>query len=112
MSLLLNFVTTRAFWWYHTLANNQCLKIPSPHNYFSKVWWFRIFVFCKECVMGTRPSVLFMASFLLNMSRLKAAVEGPARLYGVVINIKGRVNTFKIPPGQRKKPFTCKGLRS
>ncbi|CAM5159050.1 unnamed protein product, partial [Natator depressus] len=28
-----------------------------------------------------------------------------------VINIKGRVNTFKIPPGQRKNPFTCKGLR-
>ncbi|CAM5117408.1 unnamed protein product [Eretmochelys imbricata] len=30
----------------------------------------------------------------------------------IVINIKGRVNTFKIPPGQRKNPFTWKGLRS
>ncbi|KAM7162940.1 phosphatidylcholine:ceramide cholinephosphotransferase 2-like [Macrochelys suwanniensis] len=49
------FVTTRVFWWYHTLANNQCLKIPSHHNYLSKVWWFRIFEFCEERVMGTVP---------------------------------------------------------
>uniref|UniRef100_A0A8C8VMG1 Sphingomyelin synthase-like domain-containing protein n=1 Tax=Pelusios castaneus TaxID=367368 RepID=A0A8C8VMG1_9SAUR len=49
------FITTRMFWWYHTLANNQCLKIPSPHNYLSRIWWFRIFVFCEENVMGTIP---------------------------------------------------------
>ncbi|CAM4629055.1 unnamed protein product [Lepidochelys olivacea] len=29
-----------------------------------------------------------------------------------VINIKGRVNPFEIPPGQGKAPLTCKGLRS
>ncbi|CAM4647391.1 unnamed protein product [Caretta caretta] len=33
-------------------------------------------------------------------------------LFKAVINIKGRVNPFKIPPGQRKNPLTCKGLRS
>nr|XP_048691084.1 uncharacterized protein LOC125629727 [Caretta caretta]XP_048691086.1 uncharacterized protein LOC125629727 [Caretta caretta] len=37
----------------------------------------------------------------------REVVESPS-----VINIKGRVNPFEIPPGQGKAPLTCKGLRS
>ncbi|CAM5112671.1 unnamed protein product [Eretmochelys imbricata] len=37
--------------------------------------------------------------------------RGPRNTSPAIINIKGRVNPFKIPPGQRKNPLTCKGLR-
>ncbi|XP_053157815.1 phosphatidylcholine:ceramide cholinephosphotransferase 2-like [Hemicordylus capensis] len=49
------FMTTRLFWWYHTLANHKWLKKSSPPNYLASIWWFRIFVFCEENVLGTLP---------------------------------------------------------
>uniref|UniRef100_H3BCB4 Sphingomyelin synthase-like domain-containing protein n=2 Tax=Latimeria chalumnae TaxID=7897 RepID=H3BCB4_LATCH len=49
------FVTTRLFWMYHTLANNKTLKTHSAQNPQSQVWWFGIFQFCEENVMGTLP---------------------------------------------------------
>ncbi|XP_062863366.1 phosphatidylcholine:ceramide cholinephosphotransferase 1 [Trichomycterus rosablanca] len=49
------FITTRLFWWYHTLANQQCLKQDSQMNMFSRVWWFRLFCYFEENVKGVVP---------------------------------------------------------
>ncbi|XP_027032479.1 phosphatidylcholine:ceramide cholinephosphotransferase 1 [Tachysurus fulvidraco] len=49
------FITTRLFWWYHTLANQQCLKQDSQINAFSRVWWFRLFGYFERNVQGVVP---------------------------------------------------------
>lgn len=79
------YITTRLFWWYHTMANqqvsrsygtvpfsvtvhvrvdtNKCclchlsqsLKGTSQSNPFSKVWWYRLFQYFEENVSGTVP---------------------------------------------------------
>ncbi|XP_061913933.1 phosphatidylcholine:ceramide cholinephosphotransferase 1-like [Entelurus aequoreus] len=49
------FITTRLFWWYHTMANQQSLKESSQSNPFSRVWWYRPFQYLEESVSGTVP---------------------------------------------------------
>ncbi|XP_029608578.1 phosphatidylcholine:ceramide cholinephosphotransferase 1 [Salmo trutta] len=49
------FITTRLFWWYHTMANQQALKETSQSNPFSRVWWFRLFQYFEENVKGIVP---------------------------------------------------------
>ncbi|XP_062319797.1 phosphatidylcholine:ceramide cholinephosphotransferase 1 [Osmerus eperlanus] len=49
------FITTRLFWWYHTLANQQSLKETSQSNPFSRVWWYRLFQYFEENVKGIVP---------------------------------------------------------
>ncbi|XP_029376834.1 phosphatidylcholine:ceramide cholinephosphotransferase 1 [Echeneis naucrates] len=49
------FITTRLFWWYHTMANQQSLKETSQSNPFSRVWWYRPFKYFEENVNGTVP---------------------------------------------------------
>lgn len=49
------FITTRLFWWYHSMANQQSLKETSQSNPFSRVWWFRMFQYFEENVRGTVP---------------------------------------------------------
>ncbi|CAL8368255.1 unnamed protein product [Gadus morhua 'NCC'] len=49
------FITTRLFWWYHTLANQQSLKETSQSNPFSRVWWYRLFQYFEENVNGIVP---------------------------------------------------------
>lgn len=49
------FITTRLFWWYHTMANQQSLKETSQSNPFSRVWWYRLFQYFEENVNGTVP---------------------------------------------------------
>ncbi|KAK2824384.1 hypothetical protein Q5P01_021559 [Channa striata] len=49
------FITTRLFWWYHTLANQQSLKEISQSNPFSRVWWYRLFQYFEENVNGVVP---------------------------------------------------------
>ncbi|KAF3708155.1 Phosphatidylcholine:ceramide cholinephosphotransferase 1 [Channa argus] len=49
------FITTRLFWWYHTLANQQSLKEMSQSNPFSRVWWYRLFQYFEENVNGVVP---------------------------------------------------------
>ncbi|KAM4607542.1 phosphatidylcholine:ceramide cholinephosphotransferase 1 isoform 1-T3 [Polymixia lowei] len=48
------FITTRLFWWYHTLANQQSLK-ETQSNPFSRVWWYRLFQYFEENVNGIVP---------------------------------------------------------
>ncbi|XP_068183083.1 phosphatidylcholine:ceramide cholinephosphotransferase 1 [Antennarius striatus] len=49
------FITTRLFWWYHTMANQQLLKETSQSNPFSRVWWYRLFQYFEENVNGWVP---------------------------------------------------------
>lgn len=49
------FITTRLFWWYHSMANQQSLKETSQSNPFSRVWWFRMFQYFEGNVRGTVP---------------------------------------------------------
>lgn len=53
--VLAYFITTRLFWWYHSMANQQSLKETSQSNPFSRVWWFRVFRYFEENVRGTVP---------------------------------------------------------
>ncbi|XP_068597177.1 phosphatidylcholine:ceramide cholinephosphotransferase 1 [Brachionichthys hirsutus] len=49
------FITTRLFWWYHTMANQQLLKETSQSNPFSRVWWYRLFQYFEENINGSVP---------------------------------------------------------
>uniref|UniRef100_A0A3P9LZD1 Phosphatidylcholine:ceramide cholinephosphotransferase 1 n=1 Tax=Oryzias latipes TaxID=8090 RepID=A0A3P9LZD1_ORYLA len=49
------FITTRLFWWYHTMANQQPLKETTQSNLFTRVWWYRLFLYFEENVNGTVP---------------------------------------------------------
>ncbi|XP_056623667.1 phosphatidylcholine:ceramide cholinephosphotransferase 1 [Triplophysa dalaica] len=49
------FMTTRLFWWYHTMANQQALKENSAANLFARVWWFGPFQYFERNVRGIVP---------------------------------------------------------
>ncbi|KPP60209.1 phosphatidylcholine:ceramide cholinephosphotransferase 1-like [Scleropages formosus] len=49
------YVTTRLFWWYHTMANEEVLKEASPNNLMSRVWWFRFFLYFEANIHGAVP---------------------------------------------------------
>ncbi|XP_042257744.1 phosphatidylcholine:ceramide cholinephosphotransferase 2-like [Thunnus albacares] len=50
------FVTTRTFWWYHTMANTHTLR-HAPSNYLSRTWWNVAFNFLERNVQTTVPIV-------------------------------------------------------
>ncbi|XP_039996735.1 phosphatidylcholine:ceramide cholinephosphotransferase 2-like [Xiphias gladius] len=50
------FVTTRIFWWYHTMANTHALR-QAPNNYLSRTWWNPVFGFLERNVQTTVPIV-------------------------------------------------------
>jgi len=41
--LMAYYVTTRVFWIYHSMAYNYALRVSSPTNYLSRVWWYYLF---------------------------------------------------------------------
>ncbi|KAG9484985.1 hypothetical protein GDO78_008211 [Eleutherodactylus coqui] len=49
------YITSRCFWWYHTMANQQVLKEASPLNLLSRVWWYRPFEYFERNVHGVVP---------------------------------------------------------
>lgn len=51
------FVTTRLFWWYHTMANAHVLR-QAPNNYLSRTWWNPVFNFLEWNVQTPVPIVL------------------------------------------------------
>ncbi|XP_042192703.1 phosphatidylcholine:ceramide cholinephosphotransferase 1 [Callorhinchus milii] len=53
--LVAYYITSRLFWWYHTMANQQVLKEPSQKNFLSRVWWYRFFRFLESNVQGIVP---------------------------------------------------------
>uniref|UniRef100_A0A3Q1FAN4 Sphingomyelin synthase 2b n=1 Tax=Acanthochromis polyacanthus TaxID=80966 RepID=A0A3Q1FAN4_9TELE len=50
------FVTTRTFWWYHTMANTHALR-HAPNNFLSRTWWNPVFNFLERNVQTTIPVV-------------------------------------------------------
>ncbi|XP_036407434.1 phosphatidylcholine:ceramide cholinephosphotransferase 2-like [Megalops cyprinoides] len=48
------FITSRLFWWYHTMANVQELR-SSPHNYLMNTWWNPMFSFFEKNVQTQVP---------------------------------------------------------
>ncbi|XP_061768976.1 phosphatidylcholine:ceramide cholinephosphotransferase 2-like [Nerophis ophidion] len=50
------FVTTRVFWWYHTMANTHALR-RVPNNFLSRTWWNPVFNFLERNVQTTVPVV-------------------------------------------------------
>lgn len=49
------FITTRIFWTYHTLANNNSLKKKHEYNYYSKTWTFGVFQYFEANVNAPLP---------------------------------------------------------
>ncbi|XP_051921524.1 phosphatidylcholine:ceramide cholinephosphotransferase 2-like [Hippocampus zosterae] len=50
------FVTTRLFWWYHTMANAHALR-RAPNNFLSRTWWNPVFNFLERNVQTNVPVV-------------------------------------------------------
>ncbi|KAM9834985.1 phosphatidylcholine:ceramide cholinephosphotransferase 2-like [Syngnathus typhle] len=50
------FVTTRLFWWYHTMANTHALR-RAPNNLLSRTWWNPVFNFLERNVQTNVPVV-------------------------------------------------------
>uniref|UniRef100_A0A8C6SUB7 Sphingomyelin synthase 2b n=1 Tax=Neogobius melanostomus TaxID=47308 RepID=A0A8C6SUB7_9GOBI len=48
------FVTTRLFWWYHTMANSHALR-RAPNNLLSRTWWNPVFNFLERNVQTVVP---------------------------------------------------------
>lgn len=48
------FITSRLFWWYHTMANTQVLR-GAPNNYLSRTWWNPVFNFLERNVQAPVP---------------------------------------------------------
>ncbi|XP_037533176.1 phosphatidylcholine:ceramide cholinephosphotransferase 2-like [Nematolebias whitei] len=70
------FVTTRMFWWYHTMANSHELR-QAPNNFLSRTWWNLIFNFLERNVQTTVPIVFLSPLALLSSCRQKyKMVEG------------------------------------
>lgn len=49
------YITTRLWYVYHTMANNQSLKESGPQNYFGRLWWYNIFQYFECNIQGTIP---------------------------------------------------------
>ncbi|KAJ7407775.1 hypothetical protein WISP_124804 [Willisornis vidua] len=49
------YITTRLFWWYHTMANQQVLKEASQTNLLARVWWYKPFQYFEKNVQGIVP---------------------------------------------------------
>ncbi|XP_017539614.1 phosphatidylcholine:ceramide cholinephosphotransferase 2 [Pygocentrus nattereri] len=86
------FITTRLFWWYHTLANNQSLR-DSPHNYFNRVWWRFFFRFMERNVTTTVP-----CTFSWPLPLPATCSKNPCRRYSIVQSVReeadGEKNRF------------------
>ena len=53
--VLAYFITTRLWYIYHTMASSPSLKEEGPHNYFSRMWWFKVFRYFEGNVGGSVP---------------------------------------------------------
>lgn len=48
-------ITSRLWWTYHTLANNQGLKLRGGHNHMDNVWWWYIFRYFETNIYAPVP---------------------------------------------------------
>ncbi|KAA0721981.1 Phosphatidylcholine:ceramide cholinephosphotransferase 2 [Triplophysa tibetana] len=76
--LVAYFITTRLFYWYHTMANLQNLKC-SPNNYLTHTWWNPVFNFFERNVLTQVP-----CSFCWPMTWPPACLKNPCKKYSMV----------------------------
>jgi len=48
--LISYWITSRVWWTYHTIANEQNLKIPGNHNYMQSIWWWKLLIWAEANV--------------------------------------------------------------
>ncbi|XDV46605.1 hypothetical protein PO909_014476 [Leuciscus waleckii] len=72
------FITSRLFYWYHTMANNQALR-GSPYNYLNRTWWNLLFNFLEKNVRTTVP-----CTFSWPVSLPPACFKNPCKSYSKV----------------------------
>ncbi|KAF6738375.1 Phosphatidylcholine:ceramide cholinephosphotransferase 2 [Oryzias melastigma] len=71
------FITSRLFWWYHTMANLQTLKC-SPNNYLTNTWWNPLFNFLERNVQTSVP-----CSFVWPLSWPSVCLKNPCKKYSM-----------------------------
>merc|ERR1719184_48497 len=54
--VLAYYVSSRLWWVYHTLAHNDTLKRPGPHNLLTHLWWWTVFSFFETKINGPLPN--------------------------------------------------------
>ncbi|XP_073800987.1 phosphatidylcholine:ceramide cholinephosphotransferase 2 isoform X2 [Danio rerio] len=72
------FITTRLFYWYHTMANLQTLKC-SPNNYLTHTWWNPVFNLFERNVQTHVP-----CSFCWPITWPPACLKNPCKKYSMV----------------------------
>ncbi|XP_043088486.1 phosphatidylcholine:ceramide cholinephosphotransferase 2 [Puntigrus tetrazona] len=72
------FITSRLFYWYHTMANNQALR-GSPRNYLSRTWWSHAFHFLEKNVKTPVP-----CTFSWPLAFPAACFKNPCKSYSMV----------------------------
>ncbi|XP_051560860.1 phosphatidylcholine:ceramide cholinephosphotransferase 2-like [Myxocyprinus asiaticus] len=72
------FITSRLFYWYHTMANLQTLKC-SPNNYLTHTWWNPVFNFFERNVQTQVP-----CSFCWPITCPLACLKNPCKKYSMV----------------------------
>ncbi|XP_067227358.1 phosphatidylcholine:ceramide cholinephosphotransferase 2 [Chanodichthys erythropterus] len=72
------FITSRLFYWYHTMANNQALR-GSPHNYLNRTWWNLVFNFLEKNIKTTVP-----CTFSWPVTLPSACFKNPCKSYSKV----------------------------
>ena len=53
--LVAYWVTSRVWWTYHTMANNNNLKMSGSHNHIGNIWWWYVFRYAETNVTGQLP---------------------------------------------------------
>jgi len=53
--LVAYWVTSRVWWTYHTLANNNNLKLSGSHNHMDNIWWWYLFKHAESNVPDQLP---------------------------------------------------------
>ncbi|XP_062305020.1 phosphatidylcholine:ceramide cholinephosphotransferase 2 [Osmerus eperlanus] len=72
------FITSRLFWWYHTMAHTQGLR-GVPNNYLSRTWWNPVFNFLEKNVLEAVP-----CTFSWPISLRSLCPHPPCRHYAMV----------------------------
>ncbi|XP_077598603.1 phosphatidylcholine:ceramide cholinephosphotransferase 2-like [Stigmatopora nigra] len=57
--LVAYFVTTRLFWWYHSMAQAHALRHRAPDDFLSRTWWNPVFNFLERNVQSSVPLVFW-----------------------------------------------------
>jgi len=77
--LIAYWVTSRVWWTYHTLANNQVLKMKGDHNYMDNICWWYFFRYFETNIPAAVPRVY---SFPIPRSLRDKLVDHWQRLRG------------------------------